>query len=153
MGLDTPDKAPKFDQIVEDGLELKRKSPHEFYMFCLDIGEMAAGGNPLGMRNTAFDGWENSDFAEVLDAIGGRAILEETAQTGSPRFYEEILQRFQARKKDSEYYDSIYELVHMAFGGNPYNLRRTYPGWTNDDFKRLLLDLDQEAALKFEGDI
>jgi|WetSurMetagenome_2_1015567.scaffolds.fasta_scaffold117419_1 hypothetical protein len=148
MGLDSPDRSQKIDKAIDEGLELKRNSPYDFYILCLNYKDMADGETAFGLR-TVFPDWEDSDFQEVLDAIGGDETLNEQSQPGSPRFYDVILERFKKRTKDSSFYQSMFELVQMASGGNPFFLRRYYPGWTNDDFKRLLLDLEQEAALDF----
>lgn len=155
MGLDNADTQDNSessygkDEMIRDGQEMKSRSPHEFFLFCLDMKEMSAGGNAGGMRGMMYPSSEDALFCEVLDAIGGAEILQQAAQPGVPHFYDEILERFNKRKRDSDFYETVIELVMMASGGNPSNLRRGYPGWTNADFRKLLIEMGQKDALDY----
>jgi len=156
MGLDTADTQDDSEssygtgEMIRDGLETKTQSPHAFFMFCLDMKEMSEGGNAGGLRAIYNPSLTDADFRTVLDSIGGDEILKHAAQPGIAHFYDEILARFKTRKRDSDYYETVNELVNMAYGGNPSNLRRGYPGWTNGDFKKLLIEMGQKESLEYQ---
>ena len=156
MGLDNADiqddseTSYGTDEMIRDGLETKTQSPHAFFMFCLDMKEMSEGGQAGGLRAIYNPSLTDADYRRVLDAVGGDEILTQAAQPGIPHFFDEILERFKTRTRDTDFYETIIELVFMAQGGNPSNLRRGYPGWNNADFRKLLIEMGQKEALDFQ---
>jgi hypothetical protein len=142
---------PSREDIKDRADHISSMSPMMKSSVISETEEMAEGGDPDGMREEYYSGWQDEDFQAVLDILSGDSSDEEDEEdeegeeddaisSGRPS-QQDLEQKAESIKSKPGMmrFSIISELEDMAEGGDGGGIREDYySGWEDEDFQTVL---------------